>query len=164
MKQLAQSALQSELGDELPPISSKEAAEVIAKAAVQGIQGSVPVSLPEEDPEEYSLKGEDEHWAAAVHMEGMSEEQEALDDVVRKQLKDMFDLLHEGLNEIEDAHLRAQKGVQKQQDGLIKLYEVCEKTPLYRLTLPKLLNKPLGKVLLRVMTILKKSPLRNSEM
>ena len=66
-------------------------------------------------------------------MEGMSEEQEALDDVVRKQLKDMFDLLHEGLNEIEDAHLRAQKGVQKQRDGLIKLYEVCEKTPLYNI-------------------------------
>ena len=40
VKQLAQSALQSELGEELPPISSKEAAEVIAKAAVQGIQGS----------------------------------------------------------------------------------------------------------------------------
>ena len=51
MKQLAQSALQSELGEELPPISSKEAAEVIAKAGVQGVQGSVPVSLPEEDPE-----------------------------------------------------------------------------------------------------------------
>ena len=48
------------------------------------------------------------------YMEGMSEEQEALDAVVRKQLKDMFDLLHEGLNEIEDVHLRAQKGVQKQ--------------------------------------------------
>ena len=131
MKQLAQSALQSELGEELPPISSKEAAEVIAKAAVQGVQGSVPVSLPEEDPEKYGLKGEDEHWAAAAYMEGMSEEQEALDVVVRKQLKDTFDLLHEGLNEIEDAHLRAQKGVQKQRDGLIKLYEVCEKTPLY---------------------------------
>ena len=113
MKQLAQSALQSELGEELPPISSKEAAEVIAKAAVQGVQGSVPVSLPEEDPEKYGLKGEDEHWAAAAYMEGMSEEQEALDVVVRKQLKDTFDLLHEGLNEIEDAHLRAQKGVQK---------------------------------------------------
>ena len=131
MKQLAQSALQSELGEELPPISSKEAAEVIAKAAVQGVQGSVPVSLPEEDPEKYGLKGEDEHWAAAAYMEGMSEEQEALDVIVRKQLKDTFDLLHEGLNKIEDAHLRAQKGVQKQRDGLIKLYEVCEKTPLY---------------------------------
>ena len=114
MKQLAQSALQSELGDELPPLSSKEAAEVIAKAAVQGME---PVSLPkviEGDPAEHSLRGEDEHLAAVVYMEGMSEEQEALDDVVRKQLKDMFDLLHEGLNEIEEAHLRAQKGVQKQ--------------------------------------------------
>ena len=131
MKQLAQSALQSELGDELPPLSSKEAAEVIAKAVVQGMN---PVSLPEflkEDPAEQSLKGEDEHWAVAAYMEGMSGEQEALDDVVRKQLKDTFDLLHEGLNEIEDAHVRAQKGVQKQRDGLIKLYEVCEKTPLY---------------------------------
>ena len=45
----------------------------------------------------------------------------------------MFDLLHEGLNEIENAHLRAQKGIQKQRDGLIKLYEVCEKTPLYNI-------------------------------
>ena len=128
-----QSALQSELGDELPPLSSKEAAEVIAKAVVQGIQGPVPVSLPEEDPEEHGLKGEDEHWAAAAYMEGMSEKQEALDHVVRKQLKDMFDLLHEGLNEIEDTHLRAQKGIQKQRDGFIKLYEVCKKTPLYNI-------------------------------
>ena len=80
------------MGDELPPLSSKEAAEVIAKAAVQGME---PVSLPKvikEDPAEHSLRGEDEHWAAAAYMEGMSEEQEALDDVVRKQLKNTFDM------------------------------------------------------------------------
>ena len=126
LKLVASDALQS-TEEELPPVSSKKAAEVVAKAAVAALAREDPTA---EEPEG-GLGGEDEHWAMAAYMEGISEEQEALDGIARKQLGEAFAMMHRGLDKIEEAHKMGQEGVRLQREGLIKLNEVCERNPLY---------------------------------
>ena len=127
IKLVATDALQS-VGEELPPMSSKEAAEVVAKAAVAALNTEDPAA---EEEEEDAIGGEDEHWAMAAYMEGISEEQETLDGIARKQLSAAFAMMHKGLNKIEETHKMGQEGIRLQREGLIKLNEVCEWNPLY---------------------------------
>ena len=65
-------------------------------------------------------------------MEGISEGQEQLDVVARKELGKAFALMHKGLDKIEEAHKMGQEGVRLQREGLIKFNEVCERNPLYQ--------------------------------
>ena len=127
IKLAATDALQS-AGEELPPVSSKEAAEVVAKAAVAALNTE---DLAAEEEEDDAIGGEDEHWAMAAYMEGISEEQETLDAIARKQLSAAFAMMHKGLDKIEEGHKIGQEGVRLQREGLIKLNEVCERNPLY---------------------------------
>ena len=69
LKLVATDALQS-TEEELPPVSLKEAAEVVAKAAVAALAREDPTA----EEQEGGLGGEDEHWAMAAYMEGISEE------------------------------------------------------------------------------------------
>ena len=119
LKMVATDALQS-TEEELPPVSLKEAAEVVAKAAVAALAGEDPTA----EEQEGGLGGEDEHWAMAAYMEGISEEQEALDGIARKQLGEAFAMMHRGLDKLEEAHKMGQAGVRLQREGLIKLNEV----------------------------------------
>ena len=130
LKQVATDALQS-VDEELPPVSSKEAAEMVAKAAMAALNREAPEKVEEKEGA-IALGDEDEHWAMVAYMEGISEEQEQLDVVARKELGAAFALMHKGLDKIEEAHKMGQEGVRLQREGLIKLNEVCERNPLYQ--------------------------------
>ena len=75
---------------------------------------------------------EDEQWTLAAYMEGIGEFQEEMDAKVRKSLEKAFGKIQEGLDQIEEAHKMALKGVETQREGLIKLNQVCENTPLFK--------------------------------
>ena len=66
-------------------------------------------------------------------MEGISKFQEKMDAKVRKSLKNAFGKIQQGLDQIEEVHKMVLKGgVETQREGLIKLNEVCENTPLFK--------------------------------
>ena len=112
---------------DLPGIDIKEAVEMIARAAIENINNPQPSS---------SSSGielqEDEQWTLAAYMEGISEFQEEMDAKVRKSLKNAFGKIQQGLDQIEEAHKMVVKGVETQREGLIKLNEVWENTPLFK--------------------------------
>ena len=74
---------------------------------------------------------EDEQWTLASYMEGMSENQDQLDAKVRESLSKAFKTMHEGLDEIEQAHKIADRGIKKQREGLIQFKKIVDNTPLY---------------------------------
>ena len=100
---------------------------MVARAAIENINKPQPSS---------SSSGielqEDEQWTLAAYMEGIGEFQEEMDAKVRKLLKNAFGKIQQGLDQIEEAHKMALKGVETQREGLIKLNEVCENTPLFK--------------------------------
>ena len=112
---------------DLPGIDVKEAAEMVAHAAIENINNPQPSS---------SSSGielqEDEQWMLAAYMEGIGEFQEEMDAKVRKSLKNAFGKIQQGLDQIEEAHKMALKAVETQREGLIKLNEVCKKTLLFK--------------------------------
>ena len=112
---------------DLPGADVKEAAEMVACAAIKNINKPQPSS---------SSSGielqEDKQWTLAAYMEGIGEFQEEMDVNVRKSLKNAFGKIQQGLDQIEEAHKMALKGVETQREGLIKLNEVCENTPLFK--------------------------------
>ena len=59
LKQVATDALQS-VDEELPPMLSKEAAEMVAKAAVEALNREAPEKVEEQEGA-IDLGGEDEH-------------------------------------------------------------------------------------------------------
>ena len=112
---------------DLPGIDVKEAAEMVACAAIENINNPQPSS---------SSSGielqEDEQWMLAAYMEGISKFQEEMDAKVRKSLKNAFGKIQQGLDQIKEAHKMVLKGVETQREGLIKLNEVCKNTPLFK--------------------------------
>ena len=112
---------------DLPGVDIKEAAEMVARAATENINNPQPSS---------SSSGielqEDEQWMLAAYMEGIGEFQEEMDAKVRKPLKKAFGKIQQGLDQIEEVHKMALKGIETQREGLIKLNEVCENTPLFK--------------------------------
>ena len=120
------SKYQSSLIDmtDLPGIDVKEVAEMVARAVIENNNNPQPSSSGIE-------LQEDEQWTLAAYMKGIGEFQE-MDAKVKKLLKNAFGKIQQGLDEIKEAHKMALKGVEKQREGLIKLNEVCENTPLFK--------------------------------
>ena len=112
---------------DLPGIDIKEVAEIVACAAIENINNPQPSSLSSG----IELQA-DEQWMLAAYMEGIGEFQEEMDAKVRKSLKSAFGKIQQGLDQIEEAHKMVLKGVETQREGLIKLNEMCENTPLFK--------------------------------
>ena len=125
IKQISESSL-VDMTD-LPGVDVKEAVEMVACAAIENINNPQPSS---------SSSGielqEDEQWTLAAYMEGIGKFQVEMDAKVRKSLKNAFGKIQQGLDQIQEAHKMVLKGVETQREGLIKLNEVCEKTPLFK--------------------------------
>ena len=110
---------------DLPGIDVKEVAEMVACGAIENMNNPQPSSSGIE-------LEEDEQWTLTAYMEGICEFQEEMDAKVRKSLKNTFGKIQQGLDEIKEAHKMVLKGVETQREGLIKLNEVCENTPLFK--------------------------------
>ena len=110
--------------DSIPDMNVKEAAEVLAHAAVQNFDKPSTSST--------DIIEEDVQWTLAAYMEGIAEFQEEMDAKVRQSLDKAFSTIKQGLDEIEEGHKLALSGIAKQRQGLIKLHKVCENTPLYK--------------------------------
>ena len=116
--------------EELPTMTAKEAAEVIAKAVVEAAKSDPkPATSFTSGPLQ-----EDEQWTLAAYMEGISEHQEYFDAKVRSSLEKAFDIMEDGLDKIDNAHKMALEGVEKQHVGLVMLRNVCANTPLYKVS------------------------------
>ena len=80
---------------DLPGADVKEAAEMVACAAIKNINRPQPSS---------SSSGielqEDKQWTLAAYMEGIGEFQEEMDVNVRKSLKNAFGKIQQGLDQI----------------------------------------------------------------
>ena len=123
IKQISESSLVDT--SDLPGLDVKEVAEMVAHAAIENINNPQPLSSGIE-------LQEDEQWMLAAYMEGIGKFQEEMDAKVRKSLKNAFGKIQQGLDQIEEAHKMALKGVETQREGLIKLNEVCKNTPLFK--------------------------------
>ena len=114
IKQISESSL-VDMSD-LPGVDVKEAAEMVARTAIENINKPQPSS---------SSSGielqEDEQWTLAAYMEGIGEFQEEMDAKVRKSLKNAFGKIQGELDQIEEAHKMALKGVKNTEGGVNKV-------------------------------------------
>ena len=117
--------------EKLPGVSAKEAAEMVAAETIRKVLQDCKDQdqAPADDDDTVLL--EDEQWTLASYMEGMSEQQDELDAKVCTALSHAFNTIHEGLDEIEQAHKIADGGIKKQREGLIKFKKIVDNTPLY---------------------------------
>ena len=131
MKKIAEAAfLNTE--EDLPGVSAKEAAEMVAAAAIKNVMQQDAEQEPTTStPSDETVFLEDENWTLAAYMEGMSEHQDELDAKVRTALSKAFNTMHEGLDQIEEAHKIADSGIKKQREGLIQFKKIVDNTPLY---------------------------------
>ena len=131
MKKIAEAAfLNTE--EDLPGVSAKEAAEMVAAAAIKNVMQQDAEQEPTTStPSDETVFLEDEKWTLAAYMEGMSEHQDELDAKVRTTLSKAFNTMHEGLDQIEEAHKIADGGIKKQREGLIQFKKIVDNTPLY---------------------------------